>query len=129
MTGISLFKIVNGSDLYDLTNYIVVPTYKVNDKTEYTEWTDGDLIIHHDELRKRLEGTFTLLFNNIDEYQNFLSIYNNRLQDGYISAYVYDNMTRTTRLANVYLDFELANEMPFMGIKEIDGIEITLKER
>ena len=129
MTGMSLFKIVYGNRIVDYTNNIVVPTYKVDSKSEFNEWMDGDLILHHCEKRKRLEGSFTLLFNDPDSYQDFLELYNDALVDGYINAYVYANNLRQLKLTQVFLEFELADEMPFMGIKEIDGIEITLKER
>jgi hypothetical protein len=129
MTGMSLFKIAHDNRLVDYTNNIVVPTYKVDYKSEFNEWMDGDLIIHHCEMRKRLEGSFTLLFTTPESYQDFLKYYNEALIDGYVNAFVYANNIRELIFTQVFLEFELADEMPFMGVKEIDGIEITLKER
>lgn len=129
MSEVSLFKIVGDNDMLDLTNFITVPSYKVNNKPLYTEWTDGDLVLHRDIQRYYLEGSFTLLFTNSDDYISFLNYYKEALTDGHIQAYVYSNNDHETKLTHVFMDFELADEMPFMGIKDIDGIEVTIKER
>lgn len=128
MEGISLFKIVDGNNIVDYTNYITVPSYKVNNKPFYTEWTDGDLNIHRDIQRYYLEGSFTLYFTDPEEYQAFLSRYKRVMVDGHIPAYVYSNNDHELKLANIFMDFELENEMPFMGAKEIEGFEVTIRE-
>lgn len=127
----SLFKIVHNQDMLDITEHIVVPSYKVNKKPQFVEWNDGDHIMHRDIQRYYLEGTFTLFFNDQTDYISFLDFYNGAVTDGYINAYVYSNNDHTVHLTQVYMDFyeELAEEMPFMGVKEIDGIEVTIRER
>lgn len=130
-----LFKLVNGTSTLDLTNFIVVPTYKVNNKSVYEEWTDGNLITHRDEMRKRVEGSFTLMFTNISDLENFLDFYNDvmnsssRIDCGSIHAYVYMNNEHNYALKEIYMEFELTDDMPFYGVKELDGIEVTIKER
>ena len=125
----SLFKMVHNESMLDLTEHIIVPSYKVNNKPQYVEWSDGDHIMHRDVQRHYLEGTFTLFFNDKDDYTDFLDFYNGAKVDDYINAYVYGNNDHTVHLTQVYMDFELADEMPFMGVKEIDGIEVTIRER
>ena len=129
--GSILFKMVHNNDMMDLTEHIVVPSYKVNNKPMYVEWSDGDHIMHRDVQRYFLEGTFTLFFNDTTEYTSFLDFYNGAVVDGYVQAYVYGNNNHTLKLTNVFMDFhdDLADEMPFMGVKEIDGIEVTIRER
>ena len=129
MEGMSLFKIVANQEMLDLTNHIAVPSYEVNNKPKYNEWNDADLIGHRVILRYYLDGSFTLLFTDPDEYQEFLEFYKDALVDGYVNAYVYSNNDRELKLTQVFMDFELADEMPFMGIKEIDGIEVKIRER
>ena len=126
-----LFKIVKNSSMLDLTEHITVPSYKVNKKPQFVEWTDGDHIMHRDIQRYFLEGSFTLFFNDKDDYTSFIDFYNEALTDGYINAYVYSNTDHLVHLTQVYMDFydELADEMPFMGVKEIDGIEVKIRER
>ena len=133
MEGMRLFELTNavGTSIIDLTNYIVVPTYKVNNKPHFTEWTDGDLVLHRDVQRYYLEGSFTLLFTDIEDYQNFLTRYKQALNatgEGNVYSYVYSNNDHELNFTKVFMDFELANEMPFMGIKEIDGIEVNIRE-
>ena len=117
------------SHYVNYTNKILVPTYKVNNKSEFTEWTDADLVLHRDHLRYRAEGSFTLIFIDQQEYVDFLDHYRDALADGYIQAKIYLNNTHRNKTTEVFLDFELANEMPFMGVKDVEGIEVTLKER
>ena len=126
-----LFKMVNNQEMMDLTEHIVVPSYKVINKPQYVEWYDGDHFMHRDVQRYVLQGTFTLFFNNRDEYLSFLSFYNAAKVDDAIQAYVYGNNDDTVKLTRVFMDLpdDMANEMPFMGIKEIDGIEVTIKEK
>lgn len=127
-----LFKMVQGLNTLDLTQYITVPSYKINKRPVFTDWQDGDLKNRQVVHRYCAEGSFTLLFNNIEDYQEFLEFYidarNDDNGDGCVQVWMYINNTNEVANTFVHMDFEPSDTMPFMGTKEIDGIEVTIKE-
>ena len=121
-----LFKIGNN----DYTNRITVPSYNVNDKPIYTSWTDSNWLEHRDIHRWRAEGRFTLKFFSQSEFTSFMSdVETNRQTDGTVVVTLYLNNKNTTASRNVFLDFEADNTLPYIGLKEYDGFEVTVTER
>lgn len=118
--------IINGTDL---TSNIVVPTYKVESKSIYEEWTDANRVEHHDVIRSRVMGTFTLHFETESDYENFLNLINNNKTSGdYLIATVYDNRINTTVNGNFFWEMDLANNIPLFQRGSYDGIDVTIKE-
>ena len=113
----------------DYTNHILVPSYKVNRKAEYAEWTDANVALHRDILGERAEGSFTLIFVDPYDYREFIAYYEDALKDGYIDAKIYLNNKLAQVRTDIFMEFEPANEMPFMGRKDVEGIEVNIKER
>lgn len=128
----TLFVLRGNSKTLDLTNFIVVPSYTVNDKPMYSEWTDANLRSHREIHRYKAAGSFTLLFTNVDDLTNFLDFYNNNVNDdesgGSILATLYINNTNTKRNARVFIDFDITEQIPILGTGESEGIEVTVEE-
>ena len=121
----SLF-VVNG---VDVTTHITVPSYKVLEYTIGEKWTDANEVDHKDVIRKRAKGSFTVLFNDITEYTNFLSLIEDNTTTGdYIIATVYLNNKNTTKTGNFFIEMEPQNEMPFMGCREVEGFDVNIEE-
>lgn len=122
-----LFKI----DTIDYTNRIVVPSYKVSDMPVSTEWTDSNWTTHRITHARKASGTFTLKFQSPEEFQNFMTIVNSLTRkDGTIRCSLYmNNLNGVKEDIFVYLDFDAANTMPYMGTKDYDGFDVTVKER
>ena len=119
---------------YDLTEHIVVPTYKVNEQPAYEEWKDANYTIHREITRTKVQGSFTVQFSSLIEFEEFLNAYeSNTVQDGSTHATVYSHnkvndqqgMTKTTY---VFMDFDPADTLPVIG-SEDSGFEITISER
>ncbi len=120
--------IVNGT--MDLTNFIVVPSYQVNLQDGYSEWTDNNKVTHRDIASKKAMGSFSLKFETLDQYRAFvLYMANNKKQNGSYDCTVYFNNTLSTATIEMYVDFELANVMPFVGLKDYEAIEVTVEQR
>lgn len=114
----------------DLTNLIVVPSYKVNLQDGYEEWIDNNKITHRDIVSKKAMGTFSIKFETIDQYQAFmLYMANNKKQNGSYDCSVYLNNMLTSINTEMYIDFEAPDIMPFIGIKDCEAIEITVEQR
>lgn len=120
--------IVNGT--MDLTNFIVVPSYQVNLLDGYEEWTDNNKVTHRDIISKKASGSFSLKFENLDQYQAFLLyMANNKKQNGSYDCTVYFNNTLSSETIEMFIDFEPANVMPYVGVKDYDAIEVTVEQR
>lgn len=64
-----MFKINNK----DYSNHVVAEGYNVARNSLYKTWNDANGIEHHSEIRKRVSGSFTMLFVTKEEYQTFLA--------------------------------------------------------
>lgn len=114
----------------DYTSKIKMGTYKVNSQPVYEEWTDGNYLTHRVVTRRRLSGSFTMLFDDPVEYYEFLY----KVQDltgieGYTTASLYVNNLHTIQDANVYISLEPINLVPYFGAKSHDGFTISINER
>lgn len=113
--------------VYD--KHITVPSYKVNEVPVYEEWDDCNYRTHRIVKRKRIEGTFTMFFNTIDEFNEFFRYLDKYTEpEGWIRCYTYINNLNTVKYSRFYIDVEPANTKPFFGIKEYDGFDVTIKE-
>ena len=117
--------------IHDYTQFIKMPTYQVNQIDVYNEWTDANGTIHRDVYRTSTEGSFTLWFDDHDDYEQFISDINEfkTVQEGYILAEVYINNKLDSYRGYFYIDFTPANELPYMGSKAHEGFQVTIKER
>lgn len=114
----------------DLTNRIVVPTYKVNRQPSYNEWTDANHQKHRDILRFVINGTFTVKFAVKEDYYNFIDlIQKNTGTDGSTPVSLYVNNCNQVFTTNVFITFDPENTLPYYGVKSYDGFEVTIEER
>lgn len=130
----------------DYTSKIKVPTYRVNADDTIDTWEDANYVKHYVLLHRHISGTFTLLFDNPDEYDEFLEdlkackylsddeqnssncyknirlfCNNDKYADGgsEIKWRVYPKFT--------HLTFTPPNTFPYMGTSKDDGIECTVE--
>lgn len=116
----------------DYTRHIVAPTYEVDLKPLYDEWVDANRVTHREVVRKRIEGTFTMKFYNISEYNEFLTtLHDSETLGGYVTCSLYANCTRTLyEDVDIFFDLKLPNEEPFISSGgEYEGFEVTVTER
>lgn len=126
-TGQRLF-IVAG--VADLTEYIEVPSYQVNLQDGYEEWTDNNKITHRDIVAQKAKGSFNLKFDRLQDYQAFIVVMKTyKKQNGAYDCTVYCNNTLSCINVEMFVDFELANVMPFIGAKSYDSISVSVEQR
>ena len=119
--------ILNG---HNYTSNITVPSYKVNKGKETVEWTDVTRTKHKEIVRTKMEGNFSMLFETVEELDNFIDDIENNITTGnFIHAFFYDNKSRKLVESDYFIDFELQNDRPFYGVKAIDPISVTIEER
>lgn len=67
------FKIGAGSDSYDLTPFVDINNFQINQEDVVQEWTDGNWSIHRGFIRTRISGTVDVGFKTQSDYNTFLT--------------------------------------------------------
>lgn len=114
----------------DLTEFIQMPTYKVSLKDGYDEWTDNNKVIHHDIHTRRAEGSFSIRFETVEQFQTFMIVMKDyKKQNGSYDCSVFCNNTLSVINTEMFIDFDAANVMPYIGVKDYDAIDVTVQQR
>ena len=128
-----LLEITYGdSSTFDVTPHIVLNSYNVSSQANYETWTDGNQHERRGVKRRKLKGSFSLMFFDRTAYANFLNAIENgrETEFDYYTVNIYDNKARNYRsTVNVYLDFELPNVEPSIGYSFNEEIEVEVTER
>lgn len=120
--------------VYDLTEHIVVPTYKVNEQPEYEEWKDANYTVHREIVRTKVKGSFSVVFSSLSEYEEFLqAVEDHTIEDGSTQVTVYlhnkaHDDQGITKQAYLFIDFDPQDALPIMGSEDSE-FEITVSER
>lgn len=99
----TIFKI--GSN--DYTNNVLNDgNYKVNNVEEYIEWTDANFTIHRDIRRKRVSGTFNMMFRTKASYEAFIAYIASTKTNGYnICEIKCNNEINTLENVKLFINF------------------------
>ena len=114
----------------DLTEYITVPSYKVNLRDVYEEWTDNNKTTHQDVVAKKVQGSFSVHFETLEEYLTFIATMKElKKQNRAYDCSVYCNDMLEAYNIEMFIDYDPPNVMPYIGIKDYDAIEIEVSQR
>lgn len=121
-----LFKIGDN----DYTQFITVPSYKVNREKEEVEWVDVTKTKHKEIVRTRVVGDFSMWFDDIDDLYRFLDdIENNTTTGNFIHAFVYEQKRRELVESDFFINFTLINDKPFFKVKSHSPFTVSIEER
>ena len=121
-----LFKIGDA----DFTRFIMVPSYIVNSHDIYEEYSDGNYKFRRKKIRDRITGKFSMKFSDSYSFSQVLAKFNSEKDsDGAITATVYVVNTQTVKTSKFYVEFEAADIIPFLGVKDTDALEVTIEEQ
>ena len=118
------------AQVMDLTNFIVVPSYQVNLLDGYEEWTDNNKVTHRDIVSQKAKGSFQLKFETLEQFQTFMIVMKDyKKKNGAYDCTVFCNNRLSTYNTEMFIDFEAANVMPYIGAKDYDPIDVTVEQR
>ena len=131
ITSQNLMVLGTGNSSFNVTPYIQVPTYKINDVPLGDSWQDSNWYSHDEIVRYKAKGTCTVWFDDVNTFESFADfIETNKAADGYIKATLYLNKKHTTKAnIDIKIDWEPQNDLPFYGRKQHEGYELTIEER
>lgn len=114
----------------DYTSNITVPSYKVQSEAVEKTWEDATYTNHTDFLRWRIKGSFTIYFDDADQFHSFLdALENMRGTDNYIPATFYDNYKHNEVTSYFKITVKLINNLPYYQTKKHEGYEVTVEEK
>lgn len=122
-----LFKIGNT----DLTQYVDIQNYDVNNTPEYMEWTDANHIRHRDVIRTRLSGTVKLGFLGSTDVAAFLSVLSSNITaGGYYPASVFSNDDNTLHTGvQIFIDDVADIKRDLVNNRSWHAYELKIEER
>lgn len=124
--GHELFKIGQA----DFTSFITVPSYIVNSHDIYEEYSDGNYKFRRKVIRSRITGKFSMKFSSTYDFQQTLAKFQSEKDsEGAITATVYVVNTNEVKTSKFFIEFEAADIMPFLGVKDTDALEVTIEEQ
>jgi hypothetical protein len=92
-------------DTTDLSAYVDVQNYAVNQQDVYEEWEDGNWTAHRRIARTRCFGSFRLGFSSAAGFSAFVSLLSTKKNvNGYYPVTAYVNNVGGTRTFNAFLD-------------------------
>ena len=114
----------------DLTEFIEVPSYKVNLVDGYDEWTDNNKVTHRDITHKKAQGSFNLKFFDIEDFLRFIATMKTyKKQNGSYDCSVYCVNELSAINVEMFVDFDPPNIMPHLGVKDCETIDVTVTQR
>lgn len=114
----------------DLTSFIMVPSYIVNSHDIYEEYSDGNYKFRRKVIRTRISGKFSLKFSDKYDFDQVLAKFKSaKDSEGAVPATVYVNNTQEVKTSKFFLDYEVADIIPFLGVKDTDALEVTIEEQ
>ena len=119
--------VINGADL---TGFIVVPSYIVNSHDIYEEYSDGNHKFRRKVIRTRISGKFSMKFSDQYNYNQVMAKFkSSKDSEGAVQATVYVNNTQEVKTSKFFIEYEAADILPFLGIKDTDALEVTIEEQ
>ena len=121
ITSQNLLVLGTGNSVFNVTPFIQAPTYKI----------DSNWLSHVEVVRYKAKGTCTVWFDDPNDFEAFTDfIENHKAADGFIKATLYLNKKHTQKSnIDITITWEPQNDLPFYGIKQHDGYELTIEER
>lgn len=120
---------INGTNY---TQHIKVPSYKVNKVAKTLEWEDANYKKHKEITRYKVEGSFTLLFDDISDLDSFFDTVETLMAgspSGAIPMTLYLNDRHTTETVTAFISFTSANERPLIWRGDFSTIDVTVEEQ
>lgn len=120
-----IFFQINGTDL---TDFVDIQNYKVDQSDVYQSWTDGNWIEHREFVRQRISGEFKLGFSEAADFDNFTALLiSARQPGGYYPVTVYVNNTGSVAAIEAFLEVSGTAKWDLRNSRQwiVQGIKLT----
>ena len=113
----------------DYTSNILNETYDVHKNDVSEEWTDADYVDHKETVRTRIEGTFTMRFRSLVQYEAFVQkIAESKASDQTFPCVIWANNTLDSNEADLFIKFAPKAVQKANLVMDYREFEVTVKE-
>lgn len=121
-----MFKIKDN----DYSTRVIGESYAVRTVKQYDGWTDANGREHRSVYRERIEGTFTMQFADITEYDAFCAyVEANCDYDSSLPCTVWVNNQNASCQGHFFVDYNAVRFIDPKGDDMVERIKITITER
>lgn len=115
---------------YDYSDRVVGDAYSVQKNKVYTTWEDANGTEHRSVYRTCVEGSFSMLFKNIDEYKLLRTRINALEQnDGSVRATLFDNYSDQEVISDYFIEMTVGRSLNGMWQDDVGIVSVSVKER
>ena len=112
----------------DITNYIDKDTYEVNAEDMYESWQNANFVEQRIYIRSRVSGTFTIKCGKGLTYANFLSNWNEAVEDNVVTLGVWVQNKNATEAIEAYYTFEGKRHVELDNGAFYDEVTVHIEE-
>lgn len=115
---------------FDLTSYVLVGNYKVNQIDENKDWVDGRGITHRDLIRKRVKGDFDVFFKDMSVYDLFVQALkrDKKPNNAYDCEIMCNNVNEPIE-CECFIEFEPERSQDGSARDRLEAFQVSVEER
>lgn len=114
----------------DFTKYITEDSYSMDANPVTEEWEDADIHYHEGEYRKRIEGSFELVFITDTDYNNFINNMTIATSDGLTTLNVYvGGLINDMVQSQFYCKIKSSSKRDAKADRVVNKLTVQIKER
>ena len=114
----------------DFSDKVIGKDYQVQNEPQFKAWTDANGSEHRSVYRNQMSGTFTMLFETIELYQEFCQIMAaNMNNDTSYHCSIFDIKSNTSIISDYFVTYTPSRLINDMWEDAVELIKITIKER
>lgn len=113
-------------------NVLANATYKVGENDVFNEWTDANEVTHRLSVRTRVSGSFKMMFEKLEEYEEFLEDYRKAMDNDKRAADItiaINYPDYTSRRITAFLTINPVRRLNDVNDEVIDMFDVTVEER
>lgn len=114
----------------DYSGNVMVGSYSVNYQDVYSTWTDANGIDHRQIIRKKVSGSFDMMFRNKTSYDSFIShMEASKTAGGWIPCYLYVTNLNQQRSCKLYMSYEPCLDRQYNNSRNyVPAFTVTIEE-
>jgi len=115
----------------DFSGHTIAGTYSVSKRPVYASWTDGNGSKHQRLKRYKMQGSFSMFFRTMEEYQAFITaIEDSKTENAnsYVTATLKDNISNEDCTGYYYLDFSPVRNRDAGWADYIEAFTVNVEE-
>lgn len=115
----------------EITDLVVVDSYKMDSSQKYESFTDGNRVEHRIITAKKIDGQFSVVLCNKNNcnLEQFIELWNSAVTNGYVTLTVYITNMGKMETINAYYTMATKTHEQLADGTYIDVLEIKVEER